>query len=105
MPMPLDNKHVDFLDDTCFAGVAERAQTWGGHFRILICVALSAALRATSLALVHRCISGSRYNDKLTIDVTRHPQDHPPLSFRILVEESRESFVQSVIKVGYKVEW
>ena len=32
--------------------------------------ALLAVLRATSLALVHRCISGSQYEDKLSIDLS-----------------------------------
>ena len=42
----------------------------GGYFRIFICVARLAALRAISLALINRSVSGLRYNDKLTIDPT-----------------------------------
>ena len=52
------------------AGVAEGAQTWGGHFWIFIYNALSAALRATSFALAHKLNLGSQYSDKLKIHLT-----------------------------------
>ena len=48
--------------------MAEGAQTWGA--RIFIYVALSAALRATSLALAQKCILGCQYREKLTIPLT-----------------------------------
>ena len=51
------------------AGVAEGAQTWGGHFWIFIYTALS-ALRATSLAHAQKCILGRQYSEKRTIPLT-----------------------------------
>ena len=79
------------------SGVAERAKTWGGHFWIFIYNAFSAALRATSLALIRRCISGSQYNDKLTInDLT---SSSTRLSTFIIHNSSLNSGLRQVLPV------
>ena len=58
-------------------GVAEGAQTWGGHFRIFIYTALSAALRATSLRSI---FWAGNMVKSLQFPLHHHPQDKPPCS-------------------------